>query len=218
MDEFAVKLVSITPDAEKIMTYCARVSNPSNQNNFDTAPKLLKYCIKNSHWSIFEMANICVEIKTSRAIAQQILRHKSFSFQEFSQRYAPVTSAIVYEARRQDDKNRQNSIDDLSEETKAWFKSAQETVNGLSFDLYQQAIEKGIAKECARFLLPLSTATTLNMNGTVRSWIHYLDLRSGHGTQKEHLVIAQAIKDLIFVPNLPNIAEALGWVTNGNNT
>lgn len=207
----SVKLVWITPEAEKMISYCARVSSPQNQENYNTAPKLLKYCLDHAHFSVFEMANLCVEISTSRAIAQQILRHRSFTFQEFSQRYAPVTSALTYEARRQDSKNRQNSIDDLSEETKLWFEEAQQKVLDTSFNLYNKALEKGIAKESARFLLPLSTKTTLYMNGTVRSWITYLNLRRANGTQREHSDIVNEIIDQIFKPNLPVISEALGW-------
>lgn len=204
-----VKLISITPDAEKVMMYCARVSNPKNQDSTNT--KLLDYCIKNAHWSIFEMAHMTVEITTSRAIAQQILRHRSFSFQEFSQRYAEITSYETYTARRQDLKNRQNSVDDMSTEDKAWFQQAQMEVQNYSEIRYKEALSKGIAKEQARFLLPLSTTTKLYMTGSVRSWIHYLDLRCGNGTQLEHKVIADTIKDL-FIKELPVIAQAKGWV------
>lgn len=203
-----VKLISVTPDAEKTMMYCARVSNPANQDSTNT--KLLDYCIKNQHWSVFEMANIVVEIETSRAIAQQILRHRSFSFQEFSQRYAEANGQEVYPARSQDEKNRQNSIDDLPEEEKDWFLKAQELVNNAANDLYNRALERGIAKEQARFLLPLSTTTKLYMNGTVRSWLHYLDLRTSNGTQLEHKEIAEAIKK-IFIEQFPNIAKAKEW-------
>lgn len=160
------------------------------------------------------MANLVVEINTSRAIAQQILRHRSFSFQEFSQRYADVNiigSIEKYEPRKQDLKNRQNSTDDLPPETKEWFMAKTSELADNSFKAYNEALEKGIAKECARFLLPLSTSTRLYMNGTIRSWITYLQLRSGNGTQAEHAEIAQAIMKEIFVPNLPIISEALGW-------
>jgi thymidylate synthase (FAD) len=204
------KLVAITPKAEETMAYCARVSNPSNQNNPDFS-KLLAYCIKHGHWSVFEQANMVVEITTSRAIAAQILRHRSFTLQEFSQRYSEVSSYIEYEARRQDVKNRQNSIDDLSEETKAWFKDAQKEIWDLAYSKYEQAREKGVAKECARFLLPLGTETKLYMNGTVRSYIHYLQLRTHESTQLEHRIIAEGIKK-IFVDNLPTVSKALGWV------
>jgi thymidylate synthase (FAD) len=203
------ELVWITPNAEKTIAYCARVSSPQNQDNVQTAPGLLRYCIKNGHWSIFEQANMCVSIITTRAIAQQILRHRSFSFQEFSQRYAPAVGFQVQEARRQDLKNRQNSTNDLPAETKKWFESAQEQVGALSFGLYQAALDKGIAKECARFLLPLNTHSHLYMNGTVRSWIHYLQLRCGNGTQKEHALIARYIRDNIFEPNLPSVYYSL---------
>lgn len=204
-----VKLVTVTPDAEKAIMYCARVSNPANQDSENT--KLLDYCIKNQHWSVFEMANMVVEIKTSRAIAQQILRHRSFSFQEFSQRYAEAQSFESYDARRQDTKNRQNSIDDMSDEDKEWFADAQNRVQEFCEDYYTLALKRGIAKEQARFLLPLSTTTKLYMNGSVRSWIHYLDLRCGNGTQLEHKEIADEIKK-IFCKQFPNIAKAKGWL------
>jgi thymidylate synthase (FAD) len=201
-------LISITPDAEKIMLYCARVSNPKNQNSENT--KLIDYCIKHAHWSVFEMAHMTVEIETSRAIAAQILRHKSFSFQEFSLRYAEATEFEIYPARRQDDKNRQNSVDDLSVEDKAWFITAQETVNESAMSYYKEALSRGIAKEQARFLLPLSTKTKLYMTGSVRSWIHYLDLRCANGTQLEHKQIADGIKE-IFISQLTHTAKAKGW-------
>lgn len=213
-----VKLVAVTEGAEEligksaqdIISYVARVSNPSNQMNFDTGSKLIKYCITNEHWSIFEHAFITVEIKTSRAIASQILRHRSFTFQEFSQRYAAAFDKVNYRARRQDSKNRQNSIDDMSEEDKQWFNEAQNKVWDLSKGLYDEAIAKGIAKEQARFLLPLNTATTIYMSGSVRSWIHYIQLRSGNGTQKEHADIANACKSII-ASRFPDINDALEW-------
>lgn len=208
-------LISVTPDAEKTMLYCARVSNPANQNSENT--KLLDYCIRHGHWSVFEMAHMTVEIETSRAIAAQILRHRSFSFQEFSQRYAEVSEFENYEARRQDQKNRQNSIDDMSEEDKDWFQLAQQTVQDNTMSLYKEAIQRGIAKEQARFLLPLSVKTKLYMTGNVRSWLHYLDLRCGNGTQKEHKDIADSIK-AIFVEQFPNIARAKGWVNSETKT
>lgn len=210
-DEPLAKLVAITPDAEKLIAYCARVSNPNNQDNPNISG-LLSYCIKNGHWSVFEQANILIEINTSRAIAPQILRHRSFTFQEFSQRYAPVQSYVAYGARRQDTKNRQNSIDDLSDETRAWFDEAQKEIWDLSFQKYEKALELGIAKECARFLLPLTTKTRIYMNGTVRSWLHYIDLRSAHGTQKEHMEIAEACK-AIFCKELPVIGKSMGWIS-----
>jgi len=199
-------LGSISP--ENLIMYCARVSNPKNQTSNN--PKLIDYCIRNGHWSVFEMAHMTVEITTSRAIAAQILRHRSFSFQEFSQRYAEVQEFETYPARRQDSKNRQNSIDDMSQEDKQWFDNAQKQVQNLAMNLYKEALAKSIAKEQARFLLPLSTQTKLYMTGNIRSWIHYLQLRSGNGTQKEHQEIAIAIRE-IFVKELPIIAQALGW-------
>lgn len=206
-----VKLISITPDVEKNIMYCARVSNPKNQTSENT--KLLDYCIKHGHWSIFEMGNMVVEIETSRAIAAQILRHRSFSFQEFSQRYAEAQDFEIYPARRQDENNRQNSIDDLDDETKQWFVTMQYSLNSLSKNAYEMALEKGIAKEQARFLLPLSTKTKLYMNGNIRSWIHYLKLRQGNGTQLEHQDIANAIWD-IFKQELPVVAKALEGDSN----
>lgn len=209
------QLVWVTPNAEQQIMYCARVSNPKNQDSSDV--NLLKYCVKNSHWSIFEMASLCVEINTSRTIARQILRHRSFSFQEFSQRYADVKelqmekNRIRSEARSQDLKNRQNSIDDLSEETKEWFRSAQTANWNYAHNLYQKALKKGIAKECARVFLPEGqTPSRIYMSGTIRSWIHYLDLRAGNGTQKEHTDLVEDIKN-IFNKELPTISEAIGW-------
>lgn len=203
-------LVHVTPQAESTIAYCARVSSPENQKN-EEIEKLLGYCIKHGHWSIFEMANLCVEIETTRAIAQQILRHRSFHFQEFSQRYACVYHIDPQEVRRQDTKNRQNSLDDLDPSVKEWFMEQQLEIYLKAMDVYNQAIVKGIAKECARFILPLATETRLYMNGTVRDWIHYLKLRCGNGTQKEHALIAQSIKDAIFIPQFPRISKALGW-------
>jgi thymidylate synthase (FAD) len=208
MENQKTKLISLTPDAEKVMLYCARVSNPANQNSDN--PKLLDYCIRHGHWSVFEMAHMTVEITTSRAIAAQILRHRSFSFQEFSQRYAEVQAFETYQARRQDNKNRQNSIDDMSEDDKKWFYDAQQQVQDLAMGLYKEALAKGIAKEQARFLLPLNTQTRLYMTGSIRSWLHYLDLRCGNGTQLEHKFIADEIKK-IFIDNFPNISKAKGW-------
>ena len=195
---------------EDLIAYVARVSNPDNQNNTETAPKLIKYLIKHQHWSPFELVSMTVSIETSRAIAAQILRHRSFSFQEFSQRYAKAIGTEVYRARRQDDKNRQNSIDDLSQQDIDWFYEAQDQVRQLAFAKYEEALARGIAKEQARFLLPGATSTNLYMSGTVRSWIHYINLRTEAGTQKEHRDIAEAIK-AIFVYEFPNISEALGW-------
>ena len=211
-----VKLVSITPDAEQMMAYIARVSNPSNQEN-EKYSGLLKYCIKHNHWSVFEQSTMTVEIETTRAIAAQILRHRSFTFQEFSQRYADTnllkdkdTTIPIPEYRRQDTKNRQNSIDDLdpdvidrlNKQTKTLFSSAQ--------SLYNQMVEQGVAKECARMVLPLAVPTRIYMTGSCRSWIHYINLRSAHGTQKEHMIIAEAVRD-VFVEQFPAVSEALEW-------
>ena len=209
----SVKLVHVTPDAEELISYMARVSNPSNQTNTKTSAKLIKYLIEHSHWSPFEMVNMCVSIETTRSIAAQILRHRSFSFQEFSQRYARVTELPqVPELRRQDEKNRQNSIDDLDPVL----------VNTLQYDavklyadanrLYQRMLDCGVAKECAREVLPLASPTKLYMNGTIRSWLHYCDLRTAHGTQKEHAQIAAQVQDLLF-KHFPNVCEAM-WEKN----
>lgn len=213
-----VSLVSISKSnvesltsLEDLLVYTARVSNPKNQLNTNTGPKLLKYCLDNGHFSIFEMGNMCIEIITSRAIATQILRHRSFSFQEFSQRYAEIQDFELYEARSQDNKNRQNSIDNMSSEDKEWFKAVQEGINKNAMNYYKQALDRNIAKEQARMILPLSTQTKLYMNGTIRSWIHYIDLRTANGTQKEHKDIAEAIKT-IFCEQFPAIAKAKGWV------
>jgi thymidylate synthase (FAD) len=219
MGEFMdVRLISITqpsdgimPNPESLSAYCARVSNLKNQDNIETAPKLLKYCIDNKHWSVFEMVDFTVEIKTSRAIAQQIIRHKSFSFQEFSMRYSKVSQYEEYEARKQDLKNRQNSTNDLTDGAKKWFKVQQAQIWTNSYDKYNQALEMGIAKECARFLLPLNTQTTLFMKGSLRSWIHYLTLRCDNATQKEHRDVANKIKE-IFIKEFPETSKAMGWI------
>jgi thymidylate synthase (FAD) len=213
-----VRFISITTPAieidgdrlspEGLIAYCARVSSP-HQENPDYA-KLLRYCIRKAHWSIFEMVDMTLEITTTRAIAPQILRHKSFSFQEFSLRYAEALDYVPCEARRQDEKNRQNSIDDLSDHVKQEFLLAQEGVWRDSYRAYQAAIADGIAKECARSILPLNTQTKLYMKGSVRSWIHYLQVRCGPETQKEHRDIAEGIK-LIFNEKFPTVAEALEW-------
>jgi thymidylate synthase (FAD) len=205
----SVRLVSITPDAEKLAGYIARVSSPANQDNPSFAP-LLTYCIKKGHWSVFEHALMTVEIKTSRGIAPQILRHRSFTFQEFSQRYAKVDEFVTYEGRRQADKNRQSSIDDLSEADKIWFREAQRINIKDATDYYEEARSRGIANECARFLLPASAATTLYMSGLVRNWIHYIELRTKPDVQLEHRRIAVGIRT-IFIAQLPIISEALGW-------
>lgn len=204
-------LVSITPDAAELIAYCARVSNPANQNNTQTASRLLKYLIKHRHWSPFEMANMVVEIKTSRAIAAQILRHRSFSFQEFSQRYAEVESipSPPY-LRRQDTKNRQNSIDDLDVRTKLYWQNEIDELYQKSQDVYQRMLKQGIAKECAREVLPIGSDTTLYMNGTIRSWLHYIDLRAAPETQLEHRRIAEGCKMLIN-DTMPDVYEAM-WM------
>lgn len=207
-EEEAVKLIAITPKAEELIAYCARVSS-SNQFN-PNIEKLLKYCIDHGHWSVFETPYITMEINTSRAISAQILRHRSFTFQEFSQRYAAVADFETYPARRQDSKNRQNSIDDMKLEDKHWFNIAQDRVQTLSSFLYYEALDKGIAKEQARFLLPMSSKTKLYMTGNVRSWIHYLNLRCHVDTQKEHRDIALAIRE-ILKKELPIISKAVAW-------
>ena len=205
--------VNITPDAEKHMAYCARVSNPSNQNNHDTAPRLLRYCIKHKHWSIFETASMQVEIETTRAIAAQILRHRSFSFQEYSQRYSSVGDLPpigLPHLRTQDLKNKQASHDDLDEDTKRHLEIEIDRLYKSSQDLYDYALSKGVAKECARSILPLGTPTRMYQSGTIRSFIHYVEVRAGIETQLEHRLIAQDIKR-IFIEQLPTVAEALEW-------
>lgn len=202
----SVKLISITPDAEKIITYCARVSS-KDQNN-PNIKGLLKYCIREGHYSIFEMSNMIIEIETTRAISSQILRHRSFSFQEFSQRYSKVEDKPdLFDLRRQDNKNRQNSIDDITEETK---KKLNNSIRMTLIEIdrcYQYLLDHNIAKECSRMILPMCSPTKLYMNGSIRSWLHYLNLRCGNGTQKEHIIIANKIKE-IFKKELPIIYEA----------
>ena len=209
-----VKLVTVTPKAEETMGYVARVSNPKNQDNPKVAG-LLGYCIKHGHWSVFEQAHMTVEIETTRGLAAQILRHRSFTYQEFSQRYADssMLSKVIPlpELRRQDDKNRQNSIDDLDRFVVQDFELEIERLFQSSMDLYKKMLDVGVAKECARFVLPLATPTKLYMTGSVRSWIHYINLRSAHGTQKEHMQIAENCR-AIFNEQFPIVAEALGWV------
>ncbi|AGN12059.1 thymidylate synthase [Prochlorococcus phage P-SSM3] len=206
-----VTKVSVTPDAEKLIGYIARVSNPKNQENPEVAG-LLRYCIKHGHWSIFEQASMTVEIETTRGIAAQILRHRSFTFQEFSQRYADTNLLAeeipMFDLRHQDTKNRQNSLDDVPYNKKKdlEYKIAEHFVEAM--DLYNELLASGIAKECARFVLPLATPTRMYMTGTIRSWIHYLQLRGGHGTQKEHMEIAHAIEE-IFIKEFPTISDAL---------
>ena len=192
---------------QDFVAYCARVSNPTNQMNSDTAEKLIKYLIKHKHWSPFELANMCVEIQTSRAIAAQILRHRSFSFQEFSQRYSKATEMEPLELRAPAEKNRQSSSEIVQDE---YFNRMAAAFLEGSKQMYDQLIAAGVAKECARMILPLNTQTTMYMNGSIRSWIHYIELRSANGTQKEHMDIANSCKD-IFKKQFPVIAEALDW-------
>jgi len=208
-----VKLVTVTPKAEETMGYVARVSNPKNQDNPNVAG-LLSYCIKHSHWSVFEQAHMTVEINTTRGLAAQILRHRSFTYQEFSQRYADssLLDDIIPlpELRRQDTKNRQNSTDDLDPKLRKDYEEGIQKHFENAMWLYKDMLSNGVAKECARFVLPLATPTRLYMTGSVRSWVHYIDLRSAHGTQKEHMVIAEECRD-IFKQQFPIVSEALGW-------
>ena len=209
-----VKLISVSPDAEKHMAYCARVSNPNNQDNEKYAG-LLRYCIKHQHWSIFEQAFMTLEINTTRGLAAQILRHRSFTYQEFSQRYADSSllgdSIPLPQLRKQDEKNRQNSTDDLDPILTQELEVKMMNYFRDGMKLYKEMLDAKVAKECARFVLPLATPTRLYMSGSVRSWIHYIELRSGHGTQKEHMDIANACKK-IFTEQFPTVAEAMEWV------
>ena len=208
-----VKLISVTPDAEKHMAYCARVSNPANQEN-EKFSGLLKYCVNHQHWSIFEQAYMTVEIHTTRGLAAQILRHRSFTYQEFSQRYADSSllaeTIPLPELRRQDTKNRQNSIDDIDPFVRQEFQIKMQRHFEEGMKLYQEMLDASIAKECARFVLPLAVPTKLYMTGSVRSWIHYIDLRSANGTQKEHMEIAELVRG-IFTKQFPAVSEALEW-------
>ena len=207
-----VELVSTTPDAEKTMAHIARVSNPNNQDNPNYAG-LLRYCIQHEHWSVFEQSFMTLEIETTRGLAAQILRHRSFTFQEFSQRYADsnlLGEIELPELRRQDVKNRQNSIDNLDPAISDKLQKQMITLFSSSLALYNQMLESGVAKECARFVLPLATPTRLYMSGSCRSWIHYINLRSAHGTQKEHMDIANACKE-VFMENYPTVSAALDW-------
>jgi len=208
----SVQLIHATPNGDDLIAYMARVSNPNNQNNTETSARLIKYLIKHKHWSPFEMVNMCVEINTTRSIAAQILRHRSFSFQEFSQRYAGVTRRPgAIQIRRQDTANRQNSIDDIDAYTTQDFQIKANQLYDMAFGLYDEMLAAGVAKECAREVLPLSTPTTLYMNGTLRSWIHYCDLRCEKGTQKEHRDIADQCRvqlDLCF----PLVSKALSSI------
>ncbi len=209
-----VKLISVTPDAEKTMAYIARVSNPANQDSENYAG-LLRYCIKHNHWSVFEQSSMSLEIETTRGIAAQILRHRSFTFQEFSQRYADSSLLSDYipvpDLRRQDTKNRQNSIDDLGEYEKLSLQSKIQDHFAHSMQLYKELLAHGVAKECARFVLPLATPTRIYMTGSCRSWIHYINLREKNGTQKEHMDIALECKR-VFSEQFPTVAEALEWI------
>jgi len=208
------KLISVTPDAEKHMAYCARVSNPANQEN-EKFSGLLKYCVKHQHWSIFEQAYMTLELTTTRGIAAQVLRHRSFTYQEFSQRYADSSLLMdkipLPALRRQDEKNRQNSIDDLDPFEVQTLELQMQTLFDSSMALYQQMLGRGVAKECARFVLPLAVPTKIYMTGSVRSWIHYIDLRSANGTQKEHMDLALSAKE-IFIEQFPAVAEAMEWI------
>ena len=204
------KLVSITPDAEKQIVYMARVSNPNNQANTETSPRLIRYLIKHKHWSPFEMASMQVEINTTRAVAAQVLRHRSFSFQEFSQRYSSVDqlgTVGLPHLRSQDLKNKQASHDDLDPSAVELMEKQITQIYANSFDYYEYLLSQGVAKECARSILPLGTPTRLYMSGSIRSWIHYIQIRAGIETQLEHRLIAEAIKD-IFEEQLPNVYEA----------
>lgn len=202
-----VNLVWATPDIEEKVAYCARVSNPENQHNHDTAPKLLKYLMKHKHWSPFEMANVCMEIETTRDIARQILRHRSFSFQEFSQRYAVVNDFSFRDCRVQDEKNRQNSFVSVDPELNNWWNSAQLRVQQEAEFMYRAALNRGVAKEQARALLPEGMAVSrMYMNGTLRSWLHYIEVRTDPSTQKEHREVAEACKTVIGLV-CPSIME-----------
>jgi thymidylate synthase (FAD) len=209
-----VRLISVTPDAEKTMAYVARVSNPSNQDS-ENYSGLLRYCIKHNHWSVFEQSFMTLEIETTRGIAAQILRHRSFTFQEFSQRYADANllaeSIPIPDLRRQDTKNRQNSIDDISDYVKLKLQGDIAQHFAAAKGLYKQLLDAGVAKECARFVLPLATPTRIYMTGSCRSWVHYINLRSANGTQKEHMDIALECKK-IFAEQFPSVSEALEWV------
>ena len=213
-----VCLISVTPDAEKTIGYIARVSNPANQENPKVAG-LLKYCIKHGHWSVFEQATMTLEITTTRGLAAQILRHRSFCFQEFSQRYADSSllgeTISLPELRLQDHKNRQNSIDAIDPWKKQKYEILMQQYFKQGMELYQQMLEDDIAKECARFVLPLAVGTKLYMTGNLRSWIHYINLRTANGTQKEHMDIAELCKQH-FICQFPTVSEALGWCPEGD--
>ena len=210
----SVKLISVTPDAEKMMAYVARVSNPNNQENPNYA-KLLGYCIKHNHWSVFEQAFMTLELETTRGVAAQVLRHRSFTYQEFSQRYADSSMLAdqipMFDLRRQDTKNRQNSIDDIDPFVKQEFEIKIRRHFDEAMVLYQSMLDAGVAKECSRFVLPLATPTRIYMSGSCRSWIHYINLRTANGTQKEHMDLAEDCKK-VFIEQFPTCAEALEWV------
>jgi thymidylate synthase (FAD) len=211
------KLIDITNDAENQMVYCARVSNPSNQSNFHTGGRLLKYCLDHRHWSVFEMAYATVEVETERDISAQILRHRSFCFQEFSTRYAKTSKAEPFEIRRQDNKNRQSSHNDLPEDVQSDYTGRVQGIIDDAWTLYEEMITNGIARETARRILPMCTPTTFYMSGNVRSWIHYIEVRTQPGTQKEHRDVAIAIRNAL-APKLPIIADVLGWETEAQVT
>ena len=208
-----VKLITVTPKAEETMGYVARVSNPKNQDNPNVAG-LLKYCIKHGHWSVFEQAHMTVEIETTRGLAAQILRHRSFTYQEFSQRYADSSLLAdeipLPELRRQDLKNRQNSTDDMDQRKINHYNRKMQQHFKQGMRLYQNMLKDGVAKECARFVLPLATPTRIYMTGSVRSWVHYIDLRSAHGTQKEHMYLVENVRK-VFVEQFHIVSEALEW-------
>jgi thymidylate synthase (FAD) len=210
----SVKLISVTPDAEKMMAYVARVSNPNNQENPNYA-KLLGYCIKHNHWSVFEQSFMTLELETTRGVAAQVLRHRSFTYQEFSQRYADSSMLAdtipLPELRRQDTKNRQNSIDDIDPFKRQEFQIKMKNHFEEGMKLYKEMLDASIAKECARFVLPLACPTKIYMSGSCRSWIHYINLRTANGTQKEHMDLAEGCKK-IFIEQFPTCAEALEWI------
>ena len=214
------KLIWATPNLESVIAYCARVSNPANQHNDETAPKLLRYCMKHKHWSVFEMGNICIEIETTRDIARQILRHRSFSFQEFSQRYAVVGEHDISEARMQDNKNRQNSIPTEDREIQRWWEEQQQLTWKKAKAVYEHALNIGIAKEVARKVLPEGlTMSRMYVNGTVRSWLHYIDVRCDEATQKEHREVAQQCKTIVsnLLPSLFPMPDGSYYGTNQSN-
>lgn len=213
----SAKLIWATPNLESVIAYCARVSNPANQHNDETAPKLLRYCMKHKHWSVFEMGNICIEIETTRDIARQIIRHRSFSFQEFSQRYAVVGEHDISEARMQDNKNRQNSIPTEDREIQRWWEEQQQLTWKKAKAVYEHALNIGIAKEVARKVLPEGMAMSrMYVNGTARSWLHYIDVRCDEATQKEHREVAQQCKTIVsnLLPSLFPMPDGSYYGTN----